>query len=222
MTNDRKGGIAFILGSVGFIVTMAVHPSAGSSLSAEQLAHLSRTSGVAHSLGIASAIFLFLGACALTQRLHYDSCSFPALATFGFSCVAIVIAASISGFVMPAILKRAAHDDAANVHLWQVVGWGIFQLNQALARVYSVLASIAIVLWSVAAWRNRGLHRGLLIYGYLIAALIIAAISSGHMHMDVHGMAAVGLGQAIWFVLAAIQMCSQPPAAQTKQQERQI
>jgi hypothetical protein len=208
MTNDRKGGIAFIVGSVGFIVTMAVHPTPGGQLQAEQVVRLSQTSGLAHSLGIASAIFLFLGACALAQRLRDQTCSFAALVTFGFSCVAIVIAASISGFVMPALLKRMAHDDAANAHLWQIVIWGIFQINQALARVYAILASVAIVLWSTAAWRNRGLHRGIVIYGYVIAALIIVAVASGHMRMDVHGMAAVGLGQAIWFVLAGVQMGS--------------
>jgi hypothetical protein len=210
MTNDRKGGIAFIVGSIGFIVTMAIHPTAGGSLTAEQVVRLSRFSGVAHSLGIASTIFLFLGACALAQRLRGETCSFAALVTFGFACVAILIATSVSGFVIPSILNRMARDEAANVHLWQVVIWGIFQINQACARVYSVLASVAIILWSVAVWRNGGLSRGIAIYGYAIAALIIVAVGSGHVRMDVHGMAAVGLGQAVWFILVGAQMCLRP------------
>ena len=96
MTNDRKGGIALIAGSIGFIVTMAVHPTAGGSLTVEQVVRLSRFSGVAHSLGIASTIFLFLGACALAQRLRCETCSFAAVVTFGFACVAILIATSVS------------------------------------------------------------------------------------------------------------------------------
>jgi hypothetical protein len=208
MTNDRKGGIALIAGSIGFIVTMAIHPTAGGSLTVEQVVRLSRFSGVAHSLGIASTIFLFLGACALAQRLRGETCSFAAVVTFGFACVSILIATTVSGFVIPSILKRMAHDEAANAHQWQNLIWGIFQINQACARVYSVLASVAIILWSVAAWRNGGLSRGIAIYGYVIAALIIVAVASGHVRMDVHGMAAVGLGQAIWFTLVGSRMCS--------------
>ncbi|MFZ1008568.1 MAG: hypothetical protein WAN65_17130 [Candidatus Sulfotelmatobacter sp.] len=208
MTNDRKGGIALIAGSVGFIVTMAVHPTAGGSLTTEQVVRLSQMSGVAHSLGIASTIFLFLGACALAQRLRGETCSFAALVTFGFACVSILIATSVSGFVIPAILKRMAYDEAANTHQWQNLIWGIFQINQTCARVYSVLASVAIILWSVAAWRNGGLSRGIAIYGCVIAALIIVAVASGHVRMDVHGMAAIGLGQTIWFILVGSRMSS--------------
>ena len=208
MTNDRKGGIAFIAGSIGFIVTMAIHPTAGGSLTVEQVVRLSRFSGVAHSLGIASAILLFLGACALAQRMSGETCSFAALVTFGFACVAILVATSVSGFVIPSILERVARDEAANAHQWQIVIWGIFQINQACARVYSVLASVAIILWSVAAWRNGGLNRGIAVYGYVIAALIIVAVGSGHVRMDVHGMAAIGLGQTIWFILVGSRMSS--------------
>jgi len=208
MTNDGKGGIALIAGAIGFIVTMAIHPHSGGSLTTEQAVRLSEMSGVAHALGIASTIFLFLGACALAQRLRGETCSFAAVVTFGFACVSILTATSVSGFAIPPILKRMAHDEAVNAHQWQNLIWGIFQINQACARIYSVLASIAIILWSVAAWRNRGLSRGIAMYGYIIAALIIVAVASGHVRMDIHGMAAVGLGQAVWFILAGSQMFS--------------
>jgi hypothetical protein len=210
MTNDRKGGVAFIAGSIGFIITMAIHPLPLASATIEKVHRMAIISGIAHAFGIASTVLLFLGACALAQRLRGETCSFAALVTFGFSCVAIFIAATISGFVIPPILKHMARDEAANAHQWEIVMWGIFQLNQAFARIYAVGASVAIILWSTAARHSGGLSQGIVIYGYIIAALVILGVGSGHVQLDVHGMAAVGLTQIIWFVLVGWQMYSRP------------
>jgi hypothetical protein len=218
MTDNRRAGIALIAGSLGFILTMAVHPTAGGSLTEEQVMHLMRLSGVAHSLAIASAIALFLGACGLAQRLATsDRYSFAAIVIFGFACVAIIIAASVSGFIIPSILKRMVRDDAANAHQWRIVIYGIFQINQAMAKIYSVGASVAMVLWSVTSLRSGGLGRGAAIYGCIIAVLITIGVGSGHVQLDVHGMTAVGLGQAIWFIIVGSQLCSMPRVAQLPQ-----
>jgi hypothetical protein len=218
MTDDRKAGIALIAGSFGFILTMAVHPTAGGSLTEEQVLHLMRLAGAAHSLAMASTVALFLGACGLAQRLAgLDRRSFAAIVVFGFACVAILIAASVSGFIIPSILKRMVRDDAANAHQWRTVIYGIFQINQAMAKIYSVGASIAIVLWSVTALRKGGLRRGVAIYGCVIAVVTTIGVTSGHVQLDVHGMAAVGLGQAIWFVVVGSQLCSDPRVAQLLQ-----
>ncbi len=88
--------------------------------------------------------------------------------------------------------------------------YAIFQINQAFARIYSVAASLAMILWSISALRNGGFGRGVAIYGCIIAPLVIVAIGSGRVRLDVHGMAAVWLGQAIWFILVGSQLVSQP------------
>ncbi|MFZ0318113.1 MAG: hypothetical protein WAL56_03230 [Candidatus Sulfotelmatobacter sp.] len=44
MTDNRKAGIALIAGSLGGVLTMAVHPTRTATLSAEQVAHLAITS----------------------------------------------------------------------------------------------------------------------------------------------------------------------------------
>jgi len=87
---------------------------------------------------------------------------------------------------------------------------GIFQINQAFARIYSVAASMAIILWSISALRNGGLGRGVAIYGCVISPLIILGIAIGHLRLDVHGMAAVMLGQAIWFIVVGSLLCARP------------
>ena len=154
-----------------------------------------------------SVLLLFLGACGLTRCIAADDrISFAAIVTYGFACVAVMIAASVSGFIVPGIMKHMVRDVPAAAPQWQIVIDGIFQINQAFARIYSVAASMAIILWSVSALRNGGLGRGVAIYGCVVAPLIIVGIGIGHLRLDVHGMAIVMVGQVIWFIVTGSQL----------------
>jgi hypothetical protein len=214
MADDRKSGIALIAGSLGGILTMVIHPTGAGAMSAEQTSHLAIVSAAAHSLAIASVIVVFLGACGLARTIAApDRLAFAGLVTYGFACVSVLIAATVSGFIVPDILRHMVRDVPANAPLWKIVVDAIFQINQAFARIYSVAASLAVILWSISALRNGGLGRGVAIYGCLIAPIIILGIAIGHLRLDVHGMAVVALGQAIWFILAGIQLWSRKELA---------
>jgi len=214
MADDRKSGIALIAGSLGGILTMVIHPTGAGAMSAEQTSHLAIVSAAAHSLAIASVIVVFLGACGLARTIAApDRLAFAGLVTYGFACVSVLIAATVSGFIVPDILRHMVRDVPANAPLWKIVVDAIFQINQAFARIYSVAASLAVILWSISALRNGGLGRGVAIYGCIIAPIIILGIAIGHLRLDVHGMAVVALGQAIWFILAGIQLWSRKELA---------
>ena len=137
MTDDRKAGIALIAGSLGGILTMAIHPSGMASQTAEQVAHLSVISGAAHSLALVSVLLLFLGACGLTRCIAApDRISFAAMVTYGFGCVAIMIAAAVSGFTVPDLMKHMVGDVADATHQRRIIIDGIFQINQAFAYLF--------------------------------------------------------------------------------------
>jgi len=207
MTDDRKAGIALIAGSLGSILTMAIHPTGNASLNAAEVAHLMSASAAAHSLGIVSVLAMFLGACGLERRIAApDRVSLAAFVAYAFSCVAIMIAAAVSGFIIPDIMKHMLRDVPGSAHQWQIVIDGIFQINQAFARIFSVGASASILLWSISILRNGGLGRGIAIYGCVVAPLIIIGIFVGHLRLDVHGMGIIALGQAIWFVIVGTQL----------------
>jgi hypothetical protein len=211
MTDDRKSGTVLIAGSLGYIITMALHPVASHSLTVEQTQRLFALSGAVHSIAMVSTLLLFLGACGLARRIAAaDRLAFAGTVTFGFACVSILVATAVSGFVIPSIMKEMSRDASAAAHQWQIVAAGIFQINQALARIYSVGASLAVILWSVSALRNGGFGRGVAAYGCIISPLIILAIGSGHLRLDVHGMGAVAIAQGIWFILVGSQLCSRP------------
>jgi hypothetical protein len=211
MTDDRKSGIALMAGSLGGILTIAIHPTSGLSLSTGQAEHLSLISGAAHSLAMLSVLFLFVGAYGLTKRIGTtDRIAFVAIVSYGFPCVAVLIATAVSGFIVPDIIRHMLRDVPTAAPQWRIVIDGIFQINQAFSRIFSVAASLAIILWSVSALRNGGLRRGVAIYGCVVAALIITGIGIGHLRLDVHGMTVVALGQVIWYVLVGLQLYSQP------------
>ena len=122
----------------------------------------------------------------------------------------VMVAAAVSGFIFPDIMKHMVRDIPADTHQWEIAIAGIFQINQAFARIYSVGTSMVIILWSVSALRNGGLGRGVAIYGCVISVLLIVGIGIGHLRLDVHGMAVVMLGQVIWFILVGSQLYSRP------------
>ena len=210
MTDDRKSGIALIAGSVGGVLTMAIHPTGTVSVTPEQAAHLAFTSGVAHSLGIVSFVLLFLGACGLVLRIaSADRLAFAALVIFGLACTAVLIATAVSGFIVPGIMRQMARDLPTVAAQWRIVISGVFQINQAFSKISSVAASVSILLWSISALRNGGLGRTTAVYGCITAPLVILGIGTGHLRLDVHGMTVIVLTQMIWFIAAGAQLYSQ-------------
>lgn len=218
MADHRKSGILLIAGSLGLLFTMAFHPSGASSVTSEQAAHLSFVSGLAHSLALLSVLLLFLGACGLTRSIAApDRLSFAALVTYGFSCVAVLLAASASGFIFPGILKDMIRDVPSAAHQWQITLDAVSQINQAFGRISVVAASFAIILWSVSVLRNGGFSRGLAVYGCIISALVILGIVLSRSRLDVHRMAAIALGQGVWFILVGSHLWSGPQTLMSQQ-----
>lgn len=193
MTDDKKAGNALILGSLGGVLTMAIHPTGGSS-------HLLVVSAIAHSLAIASVLLLFMGNFGLSRLIAApDRLAFAAIVSFGLATVAVLIATTVSGFIMPNLLQMMTRDTPSAQSQWRITIATIFQINQAFSGVYTVLVAIAITLWSVSWIRLRTLDRGFAWYGCVSAPIIALLVSGGYIQLNVHGMAAVMLSQTIWF-----------------------
>ena len=137
-----------------------------------------------------------------------DRIAFAALVSYGLACVAGLIAASVSGFIVPEIIRHMAHDAAANAGQWNMIIYAVFQINQAFARILAVASSVAIVLWALSALRNGGLSRWIAVYGCIVAPLVMVGIGSGHLRLNVHGMALVAIAEAVWFIVVGAQLCS--------------
>jgi len=207
MTDLRKSGLALIIGSIGGIVTMAIHPTASVGLAAATFQHLAFHSAIAHSLAMVSNIVMVLGACGLAQRLRApDRLAFAGLVVYLFAAVSILIATAVSGFIVPDMMVRMLQDPPAAAPQWHIAIFSAFAINQAFAKIYSVAVCGAMVLWSIAALRNGGLSRVLAIYACLAAPVLVVLLAIGMIRLNVLGMTIVVLAQAVWFVGVGVQL----------------
>jgi len=208
MTDNRKSGLTLIAGSLGMILTMAVHPHGA--VAAAQVESMGRNLTIVHSLALASLMVLFIGALGLSQRLKSaDRFDTVGIVLFAFASAAVMNAAVMDGLVAPNVMRRIVEAGAAGGESWRVAFRYNFEVNQGFARLYAVTSSIAIIFWSLSIWRNRTLARGLAIYGCVIGVASVIAVTAG-LGMDVHGFGAVVLGQATWFVTAGVLMPRDP------------
>jgi hypothetical protein len=215
MTDTRLGGAAMIAAAVAGIITMMVHPTSHDLLTPGQFATVAVLGEAVHIFAIISTPIAFLGAVVLARHLDSPNrLAMSALAIYGFAVVAIVIAATFSGLVAIPVLQKLVDQPQAAAQ-WQGLATYSGLLNQAFARIYAILASIAIALWSVSIVRSHKLPRGAAIYGLVIAPVIFVAVASGHVHLDVHGFGAIVLLQGLWSIAigAALYRTGPVPAA---------
>jgi hypothetical protein len=203
MTDNRLSGVALIAGSVGTIITMGLHPS-GQIAPAQMDAMIRMLIGV-HSLALACVPVLFLGAWGLTRRAA-DRLNMAGLVLYTFALLAVANAAVADGLVTPNILRQmvASAGSVAAIDGWRMVSRYNFYVNQGYAQVFVAASSAALLLWSVAMFRQRDLSRGLGIYGCILGAVTLLALFSGRLRLDTHGFGAVAMGQAIWFIVAGV------------------
>lgn len=218
MTDNRKSGLALITGSIGTIITMALHPTGSNLMALGQFNSVMRLSVAVHALALICVPILFLGSLGLYRRLAAaNRLSLAALVMYGFAMVAVMNAATMSGLVAPGLARHMLSNEAGSRDMWSVAFHLSGDLNQAFAMVYVVASSVAILLWSIAILRSGIFSRALGMYGCFVAPLTLVAVLSGHLRLNVHGFGMVVLGQAVWFISAGVLLRNekQEPAAAT-------
>jgi hypothetical protein len=205
MTDDRKGALAIIAGAAGGMITMLLHPRGLSLTVPGQLEQMASLNVFVHTLALASVPVAFLGSLALWRRLDSPSrLALAGLVFYAFALMAVVSAATVSGFVATWVGRRIVEAGPPEVDVWKNVLRYTGQINQAFARTFVFASSAAIVLWSAAIVRERALARGLGVYGLVLGPVLILAVASGHLRPGVHGFGIVVLSQSIWLVSAGI------------------
>lgn len=188
-------------GNIALLVTMALHPTG------EQLANagsrfgaLALLNAFVHTLALFSIPVLFLGAIALTREIAGENrIAFCGVVFYAFALCAGMGAGAMSGYVAPDVLRRMAR--AADPEMWRVLFAYTGLVNQAFARILVIGSAVAIVLWSCALS-----SAGLRWYGVISNTLIIAAVISALLPLNVHGYGLVVLLQAAWFFTIGAKM----------------
>ena len=214
MNDNRLGGLALILGAVFGILTLTFHPAGGSHhLSPAQFERLIAIIVGVHALALFGLPISFAGGLALTRRIDSPArLALSGLIVFGFGLVAVLAAATMSGLVMPDMLRQIAAKSGSADSLHPLMRF-THSLNQAFAEVHAVAFSVAIVLWSLVAMRTRTLPMVLSLYGLVSCSAIMVAIFVGYLNLELHGFRLVTLIQSLWFLAAGVILwrASRPP-----------
>jgi hypothetical protein len=216
MKDNRLGGIALIIGAVSGMITMSLHPVAGAHpITPEQFEKLAMLMISVHVLAIAGIPFSFLGALALTRRLDSPGrIAVTGLVIYGLGLVAVMIAPAMSGLVGTEIIRKMiAH--VPGTEQWRTLMEYNFLINQAFAKIFVVASCTAIALWSSTIVRHRAFPIAIGIYGLLLGPVLIIAMMTGGLNLDVHGFGLIIFGQAIWFIVIGILLCRSHPIDST-------
>ncbi len=205
MNDNRLGGIALIIGAVSGMITMSLHPVAGAHpITPAQFEKIAMLMIGVHVLAIAGVPFSFLGALALTRRLDSPGrMALAGLVIYSLGLVAVMIAPAMSGLVGTEVIRHMIAPGAGSEQ-WGTLMEYNFLINQAFAKIFVVASCSAVALWSFMMVKSRALSMAIGIYGLLVGPVLVIALISGGLSLDVHGFGLIIFSQAIWFIVVGI------------------
>jgi hypothetical protein len=208
MKDNQMGGIALILGSMGFILTMSFHPSGHDFFEAgNQLNALITRTIIVHLPAAVSLPILFLGALALSRSLASpDRLSIIAIVAYGFAVFSAMSNVVVDGFVAPSLLGKLVAATPPASDMWHVLSTYNGYLNEVYAKIFVMASSAAIVLWSIAILRNRRLGVGAGIYGVVLGPAIVILLASGQLMLAAHWFRLIIFAQVAWFIIVGVRL----------------
>ena len=195
MSNQRAGAWALIASSAAFVLIMAVHPTHVGAPGALGVT----LNGAVHAAALLMIPLWAYGGLALHDHAGRDRpLSTLALTFWLFAAGAILVAATISGFVTPRAIDFAQQSEAGAPALHLAV-W----LNRGFAQANAAMTALAILLWSIA-WPGGRAALALRLWGGAVALGLLGWQASGTLALDVHQTLIVTIAIASWLVPAAL------------------
>lgn len=198
----KIAGIFLIAGSVLMIFAMLHHPTGHEhefSDFIKEVRSIQAVNAAVHGGAIGLlAVFLFSFSY-LSDRLCWKSAEVR-LATifYGLGSGAMVVAAMVSGFIVPFFLARYATASASEMEIGQQALGLLREFNRAFDQLGVIGISIGVLFWSIALVNRKSLDWLSGVLGISAGALGIAGVFSGHLEASVPGIIAFVVLQGIW------------------------
>lgn len=200
----RLAGIGLIGASLLSVLAMAHHPSVSApdiTTALQQLKELAELSAWVHGILIALMLLIFWCLTEYSLRRGVEKPLVRAgLIFYGAGVVAMIGAATISGWLTARVGALVPNPGDQDLHLLAILINFSFSMNQVLANLGAVAMSAGILAWSVGLAHDKGWTRGVGILGILVGIAPAVALIAGGMHLDVHHMLAVVVLQGIWYI----------------------
>jgi hypothetical protein len=164
-----------------------------------------------HALAIAGTLSTVYGLLGLRTLLESRrSLADAALVSYAFGSVAVMFAAIASGFIGTDLAARVLEaGDTGRATFGSVLQYNS-ALNQACTKVFVVLGSGGIALFSVAMLTLPVFGRALGVTGIAIGLMATIATTLG-LRMDIHGFGAIVLGHGVWLVWTGARLLAMRP-----------
>jgi len=205
MTTNERAKRSLIVGTVAGLVTMAFHPTGVHTVN-EVTGPFIWRNVLVHGLAISALPLVIVGLLALTLRFTADrDLAVCAFAFFALGAIALMSAATASGFIASNLMASLVEKPEARDALVQAIGYTSV-INRSYAKVGAGLETAGLGIWSWTMLRTSVFPRGLAIYGLIYGAIVLALLMSGNLPLDAHGFGVVVLGQAVWLIWAGMRL----------------
>jgi hypothetical protein len=212
MRDNRRAGQCLLIGILLPLVILGLHPTAHD-LTADSGTRITAINHFVHGIALASQPLLVVGLIGLTGYLGWSLPATGGLVVYGFSVVATMTAALMSGFVASDVIAQLRVEAPATAGQYQALLHYTGYLNQAFAKVSVLAAGLALVLWSLDIARTRRLPRLTAVTGIVAGLALTLGILLGQLVLNVQGIIIATAIQAVWMALVAVQLQRVPPAA---------
>ncbi len=211
MTRENKAALALVVGTIGTLVTMGLHPTGAESMQSASHGGSNIVGKGVHVLALAVQPLLIAGMLVLTLQLRQAlDMAVTAFIAFALGIVAVMIAAAASGLISMDLIADAVGQTGVQLEATMSQVHLAGAINQAFAKVYVGMMAAALILWSRAMRSSAHFPVALSWLGYTVGVLALAGILSGHLRLDVHGFGAVMIAQALWVLWTASAMRKVP------------
>jgi hypothetical protein len=207
LPSGRTAGLLMGAASLLTVVFMAFHPTVHARNTEELFAGIDKTAfvnRVVHGSLIALQVLLVVAFSSLASRLGLGSILVrTGFVTYVTGALAMSAAALINGLILTDFVARYESQTKATMDSAKhVMAYG-FAANQICSKAGVLAMSIAVALWSIGLlFRGAGV-RAVGVFGCIAGIIPAAALLSGYLHMDVHGMLAFVFAQTVWSLAVA-------------------
>lgn len=204
--SQRVAGAVLVGASVLALAAVLHHPHGSGHSQTELMASLQHLDGLNRAIhgaliALSLVIWLSLSEYSVARPRALVRCAWL---SYSVGVLAMIGAALTNGFVLSALVARAAGAEAAQqAEILQLLplSWAI---NQTLAAFGLLLYSVAIALWSLDQWRQS--LRAVAAIGLLVSLGLALAWLFGLLRLDVPGMIALVLGHGLWYAATGLSL----------------
>lgn len=206
----RVGGIVILIGSLLMVFAMLHHPTGHAhdfGDFVDKVDSIRTVNALVHGSAIAVMIMFVFGFSWLSTCIGWNRPAVRmAMIVYTLGAVGMIVAAMVSGFIVPFFLERYAQAPFSEAEIAKAVLDMLRNVNRAFDQLGVCAMSIGVVCWSISILNHprRDWLTGVL--GLLVGGGGLVGMFTGHLAATVQGIISFVLLQALWNIAVSIQM----------------